>query len=170
MTLLSLTGIDVREWSSLADDKAPQEGASILVPLARLLEGDETLFQVAGKVGAIVPTGTDYTALEGLSERLALVAVEFPAFGDGRGFSLGVRLRKDLGFKGEVRAHGPVTPDQALFLLRAGFDSVDITDARRIQAFTAALTRFKDYYQTDYTGGRALAYSRHGNAGARIAS
>lgn len=170
MTLLSLTGIDVREWAVLAEDETPQEGASVLLPLTRLLESDGTLSQTAGEIGVIVPTDTDYTVLKGLTGQLALVAIAFPAFGDGRGFSLGVRLRKDLGFTGEVRAHGPVTPDQALFLLRAGFDSVDITDASRVEAFKAALTRFKDFYQTDYTGGRALAYARHGNAGARIAS
>ena len=170
MTLLSLTGIDVTDWALLADGEKPQEGASVLVSLTRLLEDGETVFSSAGKVGAIVPTDTNYSDLEAVSHKLALVAIEFPAFGDGRGFSLAVRLRKDLGFQGEVRAHGPVMPDQALFLLRAGFDSVDITDASRVDAFKTSLTRFKDFYQTDYTGGRALAYARHGNVGARIAS
>jgi len=170
MTLLSLTGIDIREWSQLADDENPQEGASVLVPLARLLEDGDAVFTAAGKVGAIVPTSANYLDLENINDKLAFIAIDFPAFGDGRGFSLAVRLRKDFGFKGEVRAHGPVMPDQALFLLRAGFDSVDIADATRIDAFKTSLTRFKDFYQTDYTGGRSLAYARHGNIGTRIAS
>jgi len=170
MTLLSLTGIDVRDWALLAEDELPQEGASVLVPLSRLLDDSDKLFQVAGKVGALVPTNADYTALESLCGQLALVVIDFPAFGDGRGFSLGVRLRKDLGFKGEVRARGPVMPDQALFLLRAGFDSVDIADDSRVEAFRSALSRFDDFYQSDYTGGRALAFARNGNASTRAAS
>lgn len=171
MTLLSLTGIDVVEWKLLAEGELPEEGASVLVPLAQLLVADsDAIFKAAGKVGALVPTETDFRDLKSLVNKLALIAVEFPAFGDGRGFSLGVRLRKDLGFKGEVRAQGPVMPDQALFLMRAGFDSIDIADKRRLQAFKEALTRFKDFYQSDYTGGRSLAFVRHSNMGARIAS
>jgi len=170
MTLLSLTGIETTEWPTLAEGEMPQEGASVIVPLQRLIDDSEAIFGVAGKVGALVPTGTDYKSLVPLMEKLALVAVEFPAFGDGRGFSLGVRLRKDLGFKGEVRAVGPVIPDQALYLLRAGFDSVDIADETRIAAFEVALARFKDFYQTDFTGSRSVAHARHGNAGERMAS
>jgi len=170
MTLLSLTGIDVRDWTVLQNGELPEEGASVLVPLARLQADADAIFKAAGKVGALIPTDTNFRDLEGQTNSLAMVAVEFPAFGDGRGFSLGVRLRKDLGFKGEVRATGPVMPDQALFLLRAGFDSIDIADARRVVAFKTALSRFKDFYQSDYTGGRALAFARHGNTGTRIAS
>jgi uncharacterized protein (DUF934 family) len=170
MTLLSLTGIEIHDWPTLADDETPQEGASVLVPIERLLKSADTVFASAGKVGALVPTGTNHRDLADLIDKLALVVVEFPAFTDGRGFSLGVRLRKDLRFKGEIRATGPVMPDQALFLLRAGFDSVVITDARRMDAFKVALNRFKDFYQTDYTGARSVAYARHSNFGARIAS
>jgi len=170
MALLSLTGIDVRSWTLLPNDELPQEGASTLVTFARMQTDSDSIFRSAGKVGVVLPTDTDFRDLENLVRDLALVAIEFPAFSDGRGFSLGVRLRKDMGFKGEVRATGPVMPDQALFLLRAGFDSVDIADASRLEAFQKAVTRFKDFYQSDYTGGRALAFSRHGNMGARIAS
>lgn len=170
MTLLSLTGIEVRDWTLLADGESPEEGATVLVPLARLKEEGLEAFAAAGKVGALIPTDTGYSSLEGIAGDLAFAAVDFPAFGDGRGFSLAVRLRKDFNFKGEVRAVGPVIPDQALFLLRAGFDSVKVDDERRVPAFETALKRFKDFYQTDYTGARSVAHARHGNAGERIAS
>jgi uncharacterized protein (DUF934 family) len=170
MTLLSLTGIETREWDVLADGETPAEGATIAVPLARLLEDGDAVFASAGQVGAIIPTGTDFNELEELSQKIAFAIVQFPAFGDGRGFSLAVRLRKDFGFKGEIRAAGPVIPDQALFLLRAGFDSVALEDDCRQAAFETALSRFKNFYQTDFTGARSLAFARHGNAGERIAS
>lgn len=170
MTLLSLTGIETREWTLLADSETPQEGETVAVPLARLKEEGDAIFAAAGSVGAVIPTETAFDQLADIADQINFAVIEFPAFGDGRGFSLAVRLRKDFDFKGEIRATGPVIPDQALFLLRAGFDSVDVTDSSRLEAFEKALTRFKDFYQSDYTGARSVAYSRHGNAGERIAS
>jgi len=169
MALVKLTGIEGGDWSPLEEGEKPEEGASVAVPLARVIDEDEGFFDIAGKVGAIVPTDTDYTALAPLANKLGYVEIEFPAFGDGRGFSLAVRLRKDLGFTGEIRATGPVIPDQALFLLRAGFDTVEVAAERR-QAFEAALSRFKQFYQTDYTGQVSLAHLRHRPEAERKAS
>ena len=169
MALVKLTGIEGGNWTPLEDGQVPEEGASVAVPLDRFTSEDESFFDAAGQVGAIVPTDTPYAALAPLANKLAFVEIAFPAFGDGRGFSLAVRLRKDLGFKGEIRASGPVIPDQALFLLRAGFDTVEVTPERKT-AFEAALKRFGDFYQTDYTGQVSVAHLRHSNEEERKAS
>lgn len=58
---------------------------------------------------------------------LTLIRVLFPAFSDGRGFTLGRRLRA-LGFRGELRALGPLLADQFAMARRVGFDSVEIPD------------------------------------------
>jgi len=170
MTLLSLTGIEAGNWINLADGETPQEGASVLVPLERLVAGASVLSVIAGSLGALVPTSTAYSELADIVDKLAFVVIEFPVFGDGRGFSLAVRLRKDFGFKGEIRATGPVTPDQALFLLRSGFDTVDIINENRIGAFETALSRYKDFYQSDYTGSTSIAHGRGAKSVQRIAS
>ncbi|PCI59182.1 MAG: hypothetical protein COB37_12040 [Kordiimonadales bacterium] len=162
MTLLSLTGIESGPWITLLDGELPSEGDSIAVPIARLLEEGVSAFATAGALGAAVPTGTSFAELEEVVRSLTFVAIEFSAFGDGRGFSLAVRLRKDMGFKGEIRAVGPVMPDQAQFLLRSGFDSVEITDESRVGAFRVSLERFNEFYQTDYMGARSIAHARHG--------
>lgn len=60
-----------------------------------------------------------------LLPRAALIRVGFPSFADGRGFSLGRRLR-DLSYRGRLRAHGAVIPDQRLHLRACGFDEVEI--------------------------------------------
>ncbi|PZQ99965.1 MAG: oxidoreductase [Cereibacter sphaeroides] len=65
-----------------------------------------------------------------LSNRLAdiqLIRIAFPAFNDGRGFTLGRRLRK-MGFTGRLRAAGPVIADQYAMFRRTGFDEVEIPD------------------------------------------
>jgi len=169
MVLINLTGIQPTGYTQLTDDAQPKEGENIAVPMERLLGEDSSFFATAGGVGAIITTGTAYSDLDAIAGKLAFAVIDFPAFGDGRGFSLAVRLRKDFGFKGEIRATGPVIPDQALFLLRAGFDTVDVT-AERKQAFEAALSRFPGFYQSDFGGQTSIAHTRHTAEGHRKAS
>lgn len=167
--LLSISGIEPGNWAILSDEETVSEGASVAVPLARFEEEGESFFEKAGSVGAIVSTETAYADLAALVNRLAFVAIDFPAFGDGRGFSLAVRLRKDLGFKGEIRAIGKTIPDQAQFLMRSGFDSVDVPEERK-EAYERAVNRFKDFYQTDFLGTESVPHVRHSPVDERKAS
>lgn len=161
MVLVNLTGIKAGTWTVLTDEQTPTEEASdVAVPLTRLKDEGDDFFRVTGEVGALVATDASYRDLAPLMNKLSFVVIEFPAFGDGRGFSLAVRLRKDLGFKGEIRATGPVIPDQAQFLLRAGFDTVEVSE-ERAESFAKALGRFGHFYQTDFTGRVSLAHARH---------
>lgn len=59
---------------------------------------------------------------------LRLIRISFPAFSDGRAFTIARRLRV-MGFAGELRATGPVIADQYAMARRVGFDSVEIPDA-----------------------------------------
>jgi len=79
--------------------------------------------------------------------RLALIAVEFPKFRDGRGFSTARELRERHGFTGEIRAVGHLLPDQYLFLLRAGFSRVEIPDDADPDIWSDALGRITIAYQ-----------------------
>lgn len=169
MALINLTGIQPNGFTVLADGAAPKEGENIAISLARLLSESESFFAAAGSVGVVIDTETAFDVLEGIVSKIDFAIIEFPAFGDGRGFSLAVRLRKDYAFKGEIRAAGPVIPDQALFLLRAGFDTVDASDDRKA-AFEAALERFPGFYQSDFGGQLSLAHARHSDEGQRKAS
>ena len=69
----------------------------------------------------------DPTILEGQLDRLTLIRVAFPAFNDGRAFTIARRLRM-AGYKGELRALGPVIADQYAMLRRVGFDGAEIPD------------------------------------------
>ena len=162
MVLVNLTGVQPTNYIEIDPDTQPSEGDVVLVPFERLAEEDEAFFQTVGAVGVLVGTETTFSALEPFANKISFVAIDFPAFGDGRGFSLAVRLRKDFGFKGEIRAVGNVIPDQAQFLMRAGFDSVETTKERKT-AFETALSRFPAYYQTDAVGlgQRSVAHTRH---------
>lgn len=61
-------------------------------------------------------------------DRVELIRVAFPAYTDGRGFSIGRRLR-ELGYTGRLRAAGPLIADQFRMARRVGFDEVEIPDA-----------------------------------------
>ena len=83
----------------------------------------------------------DAAALAAAAATAGPIAIRFPAFGDGRGHSLAVLLRERHGFKGEIRAVGYLIPDLAPFLLRSGFDTVELADTGEIETWKAALTR-----------------------------
>jgi uncharacterized protein (DUF934 family) len=69
----------------------------------------------------------DPTALEGHLDRLTLIRVAFPAFSDGRAFTIARRLRM-MGYTGQLLALGPVIADQYAMLRRVGFDGAEIPD------------------------------------------
>lgn len=66
-------------------------------------------------------------ALEGRLDGIAAIRILFPAFNDGRGFTLARRLRA-MGFAGRLRASGHVLSDQYAMARRCGFDEVEISD------------------------------------------
>jgi uncharacterized protein (DUF934 family) len=69
----------------------------------------------------------DPARLEGHLDRLTLIRVAFPAFSDGRGFTIARRLRM-MGYTGRLRAHGHVIADQYAMARRVGFDEVEISE------------------------------------------
>ncbi len=79
-------------------------------------------------LGVLIAPADDVRKLEPHLDRIALIAVAFPAFNDGRGFSHATLLRERLGYTGEVRAVGDVLIDQVPLMLRTGFDSFAVTN------------------------------------------
>ncbi|MDR9394161.1 MAG: DUF934 domain-containing protein [Roseovarius sp.] len=75
-----------------------------------------------------LPPDTDPAALAGRLDGVRMIRVDFPAFADGRGFTIARQLRL-LGYRGRLRARGHVIADQYAMARRAGFDEVEISDA-----------------------------------------
>ncbi|WP_036283506.1 DUF934 domain-containing protein [Methylocystis sp. ATCC 49242] len=113
-------------WRRLADEEALPKDGRIIVSLPRLEHSLEALAPGAS-LGVIVPNTTEPSALASALPRLGLVSIVFPAFADGRGFSL-ARLIRRAGFKGELRASGRLLADQYAHALGCGFDTVEIPD------------------------------------------
>jgi uncharacterized protein (DUF934 family) len=136
----------------------PGDGA-ILVSAARFLEDPEALLGRTGKTGVIWPNNRDIDDLVPHLDRLAVVALVFPSFRDGRAYSQARLLRERHGFDGELRATGQVLRDQFVFMLRAGFDAFEVKKESDAEAFTATAKRYSVFYQP--TGdGRLTALHR----------
>jgi len=81
---------------------------------------------------------------------LPLIAVDFPAFSDGRGYSIAFNLRSRLGYDGEIRAIGDVLRDQLFYMQRVGFNAFATREDRSIEDALKGLTDFSDVYQTSW--------------------
>jgi uncharacterized protein (DUF934 family) len=120
-------GFSVDEWQTIEIHDGLQDG-DLIVPLAVLQQAGETLLsRKSGRTGVRLEAGDDIAMLEPYLDRLALVALDFPAFTDGRAYSKAVRLRQNHGFTGEIRAVGDVLLDQLAFMQRCGFDALEIS-------------------------------------------
>lgn len=88
-----------------------------------------TLAEIAAHTGTLDLAHTDDPeAVAPHLGALTLIRISFPAFSDGRAFTIARRLRM-LGYAGELRAMGPVIADQYAMARRVGFDSVEIPAA-----------------------------------------
>ncbi len=75
------------------------------------------------------------------------IAIEFPAFNDGRALSLAVLLRTRLGYQGELRAIGAIHEDILHYMARCGFDTIEIPDDRDVQICLDLMTPYSALYQ-----------------------
>jgi len=144
----------------LADDaELPGDGA-VLISAARFLENPEAISRRLGKTGVTWPNNRDVDDLVPYLDRLAMVALVFPTFRDGRAYSQARLLRERYGFKGELRATGQVLRDQFLFMLRAGFDAFEVKKEADAEAFTSTAKRYSVFYQPTGDGRLTALHQR----------
>jgi uncharacterized protein (DUF934 family) len=143
----------------VADDAPIPADGAILISAARFLEDPETLSRRAGATGVTWPNNRDVDDLVPYLDRLAVVALVFPTFRDGRAYSQARLLKERYHYRGELRATGQVLRDQFLFMLRAGFDAFEVKKQSDAEAFANTVKRYSVFYQP--TGdGRMTALHR----------
>jgi hypothetical protein len=111
----------------IADEEVLPSTADIIVPLARMEEAEGRLASGSGRLGVHVPNTVKPASLTHLFNEVDLISVAFPAFNDGRGFSIARRLRRN-GFTGTLRATGPLIADQYAYSKACGFDEIDLPE------------------------------------------
>jgi uncharacterized protein (DUF934 family) len=134
-------------WIDVADEVAtPAEGAVIL-SLARFQAEGDALLAAGRAVGVRIQPDEEVEALAYDLPRLALVAPVFPKYRDGRAYTSARLLRQRLGFRGEVRAVGDVLREQAMHMVRCGFDAFAPADGSTPEEWAHAAGRFRHVYQ-----------------------
>lgn len=133
----------VREADSLAD---LPEATPVIVPL-RLWLATRAALIARGDAGVWLAPEADPAALASDIARVPVIAVDFPSFTDGRGYSTARLLRERHGFRGELRAIGDVQRDQLHYLWQAGFDAFAVGEGADADAAIAGLADFTDGYQ-----------------------
>ena len=93
-----------------------------------------------------IEPGDDARELIAHLDRIQLVEVNFPAFGDGRGYS-SARILREAGYEGELRAVGDVLVDQIAYMRRCGFDAFEPDQPLDKADVEAALDRWPEVYQ-----------------------
>ena len=76
-----------------------------------------------------------------------VIAVNFPKFSDGRGYSIGRLLRERYGYKGELRAVGEVARDHLYAMAQCGFDAFELREGEDPQEALKAFGDFSEQYQ-----------------------
>jgi len=134
----------VRDADALAGLPAAQP---VLVPLP-LWMAERAALAARGNVGVWLAPADDPAPLAADLPALPVIAVEFPAFTDGRGYSTARLLRERHGFRGELRAVGDIQRDQLAYLQQVGFDAFSLRAEKDLAAALHGLADFSDGYQS----------------------
>src|SRR3954465_14801006 len=129
-----------------AGETAVVPNGRVIVPLAVWLDQQAHLAERA-HVGVWLAGTDDPAQLSASLPLLSLVAVDFPKFTDGRGYSIAYLLRSRFGYRGQLRAIGDVLPDQLFYMKRVGFDAFAIRADKDIGQALRSLKPFTDAYQ-----------------------
>ncbi|WP_395671057.1 DUF934 domain-containing protein [Phenylobacterium sp.] len=147
-------------FTRVTDDWAIPKG-DVIISLTRFQAEGEALLAEGRKVGVVLDSHEEVEALAYDLPRLSVVAFNFPKFGDGRAYTNARLLRERFGFKGEVRAVGDVLREQALFMVRTGFDAYEPADGSTPETWGAAVDRYRHVYQRG-ADARSPAYMERG--------
>jgi uncharacterized protein (DUF934 family) len=136
----------------VGDDAPMPERVPVIVAAKRFLADAGELIRRDGSLGVLWPNDRRVAELQPWLGHLALVALNFPKFRDGRAYSQARLLREQYGFGGTLRATGDVLRDQFTFLVRAGFDSFEVKKPADARVFAETVARFSVVYQPGADG------------------
>lgn len=126
--LWTLDGFREDNWQHIEDADAYAGTGDVILPLDAYIALDpETRRSANHRIGVRLKPGDKVEAIADHLNELPLVALEFPAFNDGRSFSKAEILRRRYGYKEAVRAVGQVLPDQFSHMIRVGFSEFEIS-------------------------------------------
>jgi uncharacterized protein (DUF934 family) len=144
-----------------AEDSIPDSGP-IIVSLEQWEAHREEIDAREEAIGIRLRSDQSPEVIADEIERFSVIALEFPAFRDGRAYSYARLIRERYGYAGELRAVGDVLMEQLHFMVRTGFDAFEIAGDDAVDAFETAMKDFSVWYQPTGDGRETALQLRHG--------
>lgn len=120
----------------------------VIFPLAVWQARKSEIVSCHKRIGLLLQPDERVEDIAGDLDYFIVIAINFPKFVDGRGYSTASLLRQRYHYQGEVRAVGDVLHDQLFFMQRVGFDSYALKDGKNaVYALDAGFSAFSDSYQ-----------------------
>jgi uncharacterized protein (DUF934 family) len=152
MPRLIKDGAIVEDRWTLLREEVPLAGVPrtpAIVPLA-LWRAERDVLRLRADIGVWLAPADDPECLAADCSILPLIAVDFPQFTDGRGYSSARLLRERYGFTGELRAIGDVLRDQLYYMAQCGFNAFAVRADRDLEDALKGLADFSDNYQATW--------------------
>ena len=134
-------------WAHFEESSSEVPPGHWIVPLPFWRSQCARLLGRIHEIGVMLDPAEDPKELAEVVGQLPLIAIRFPSFTDGRGYSSARLLRERYRFKGELRAVGDVWRDQIFLMARCGFDAFELRDDQDVEAVLAAFEDFSEVYQ-----------------------
>lgn len=155
----------VEDLWQLVEDKSIDDAANlpegdILIPLQVWLSCKDKLSDSSNSIAVWLDSDEHPSELIEDSESIAFIAINFPVFADGRGYSYATLLRQRYNYQGEIRAIGDVLRDQLFYMRRCGFDTFVMREQDRSDEALESLNDFNDTYQSSASNPQPLFQRR----------
>ncbi len=149
MQIIKNRQISEDQWQHLAADADVSQlpTGNIIVPLALWQAHRELLLQRQGQLGIRLNGDNEVAEIATDLPRFSVIALQFPAFRDGRAYSMARMLRQHYGYAGELRAIGNVLRDQVGYMARIGFDAFEIDPKQDVEDALQAFDEISVKYQ-----------------------
>nr|WP_233212649.1 DUF934 domain-containing protein [Collimonas sp. PA-H2] len=143
------------DWSVLRLHEG-ETAESVSIPAGKVIvpfgvwQAQRVQLQDRSAIGVWLSSDAQADELKDDLAHFAVVAVDFPKFTDGRGYSIAYNLRTRLAYSGELRAIGDVLRDQLFYMQRVGFNAFAVRADKNIHDALKGLTDFTEKYQTSW--------------------
>ncbi len=139
-------------WLRIDDDAPLPDQGPVIISLERWKQQADQLQGLTHRLGLALINTDDVLELPEEALQVALFALNFPAFTDGRAYSQARQLRERLGYQGVIRACGDVLHDQLFYMARCGFDQFELPSNLDEPSLQQALGTFSTAYQPTRSG------------------
>lgn len=165
MALLKNGAVETDLYTDVSTADIIPENGAIIVSLVQWLEQRDALLARNEPLGIILHSDEKPETIADDLDSFDVIALEFPAFKDGRAYTYARLLRTRYDYKGELRAVGDVLLEQLHFMHRVGFNAFDIHSNDAVRAWEIAAADISVWYQTTGDGRTPIIRLRHKDAG-----